>query len=423
MASTPTTFVMPEVPGHIASAVAALGNGPLTEDGLRSSIFPLFSRVLERREIYLANHSLGRPLDSTVSEMGAFAALWADQMDDAWGPWMEMQSAFRARIGATIGLSRPDATVPRPGAGQGLRSVLNALPPARGGARHRVLTTRAEFDSIDFILKTYAHQGRAEVEWVPTRDDLVDQDELINAIRGSRAIDLVVFSHVVFATGQFLDRAAEIVRAAHDAGALCLIDMYHSAGVVPVDLESLDADFAIGGSYKYFRGGPGAGWLAIHPRHLSVGQPTLRTLDTGWFAKRDTFGFQRTESPQLASGGDAWLECTPPIATMYQANAGLALLLAIGIERLRAYSVEQQAHLADALAAHGVQTRLLPSRGAFLLVPSRDAFALSAALKRAGLSTDARGSHVRLCPDILNTREELTRAADIIARVSSATEL
>lgn len=405
----------PPAPRAIEDAVRSLGGGPLTEEGLVRHIHPLFGRVLSRPEIYLANHSLGRPLDLTGEHIGRFASLWSDQMDSAWGPWMEEINAFRGRVASLLNLSRADAVVPRPGAGQGLRSVLNALPAPKDGVRHHVVTTRAEFDSIDFILKTYEATGRVRVTWVPTRSDLVDQDELVRAIDPS--VDLVVASHVVFATGQLLDRAGDIVRRAHSSGALCLLDMYHSAGVVPTDLEALGADFAIGGSYKYFRGGPGAGWLAIHPRHLAAEQPMLRTLDTGWFAKRDTFSFERTQSPLLAPFGDAWMECTPAVLTAYQANPGLSLLLALGVERLRAYSMAQQGHLAAALSGCGVPVRLVEPRGAFLLVPSGDAPGLAAALSRAGVNTDARGGHVRLCPDILNTRAELDRAAAIIADV------
>lgn len=404
----------PACPPEIAAAVRALGPGPLTEDGLRRHIFPLFSRVLARDEIYLANHSLGRPLDRAATDLARFADLWFREMDEAWGAWLEEMSAFRARVSSLLGLGRADAVAPRPSAGQGLRAVLNALPPPKDGRIHHIVTTRAEFDSIDFILKTYELRGRVRVTWVPTRDDLVDVNDLLAAIDST--VDLVVVSHVIFATGQLLDRVGEVVKAAHDAGSLCLLDLYHSAGVVPIDLMAIGADFAIGGSYKYFRGGPGAGWLAVHPRHLADGQPTLRTLDTGWFAKRDVFAFARTEEPLLAPGGDAWLESTPPVIAAYQANAGLSLLLEIGVERLRELSLRRQAFLAARLDEAGVRTRLIEPRGAFILIPSEDAHGASASLKKAGVNTDARGAHVRLCPDLLNTEEELARAAEILGR-------
>lgn len=413
----PLSLRTPAPPEPIARAVARIGDGPLTEEALVQHIHPLFSRVLARKEIYLANHSLGRPLDLTIDHAARFATIWADELDDAWGGWMDEINAFRARVATLLGLSRADAVVPRGSAGQGLRSVLNALPARKDGGVHRVVATRAEFDSIDFILKTYEKLGRVRMTWVPTRGDLVDHDDLIRAIDGS--VDLVVCSHVIFATGQLVDGVKDVIDAAHRAGALCLVDAYHSAGVVPMSVEGLGADFAIGGSYKYFRGGPGAGWLAVHPRHLSADQPAMRSLDTGWFAKRDTFAFERPNEPLLAPFGDAWMESTPSPITAYQANPGLALLLALGVERLRAYSAEQQSILARELRRQGVGLRLIEPRGAFLLVPSADARGDVERLKRSGVNADARGGHVRLCPDILNTREELVRAASIIAGILS----
>lgn len=428
---------MPAPDTSIADAVAALGTGPLTEPALVRHVHPLFSRVLARREIYLSNHSLGRPLDRTARDIAGALDPWYSDMDDAWPAWMAAINDFRAGIARLIGLSRPDAVVPRPGAGQGLRAVLNALPmpssdrggrPAGSPAGRplRILTTRGEFDSIDFILRAYADRGRADVLRVEPRGDGDFHAEDLIA-RLDDTVDLVVVSLVFYATGQVLPGIERLVTRARELGVPVLVDAYHAAGVIPVEFDRLGADFMIGGSYKYTRGGPGAGWLAVHPRHLtdpgSHGPPPLFTLDTGWFAKRGHFDFMRRDEPfpaMLAPGGDAWLECTPVVLTAYQARAGLELALGIGVERLRAYSLEQQAFLAAELHRRGVPVRRWsePERtaGAFLRIPHADAPALVRRLKAAGVSADARLGHVRLCPDILNTRDELERAAHIVAR-------
>ena len=133
-----------------------------------------------------------------------------------------------------------------------------------------------------------------------------------------------------------------------------LLDVYHMLGVVPVDVAALDVDFAVGGSYKYLRGGPGACFLYVHPRHLDAG---LRTLDVGWFAKRDAFEYARPDPPEYAPGGDAWLESTPAVLPLYQARAGQLFTLAIGVPRLRAWSLAQQERLIALLARHGIEGR------------------------------------------------------------------
>ena len=112
------------------------------------------------------------------------------------------------------------------------------------------------------------------------------------------------------------------------------------------DLAALDADFAVGGSYKYLRGGPGACFLYVHPRHLDGG---LRTLDTGWFAKEAPFAYERPDPPRFATGGDGWMESTPAVLPFYQSRAGQLFALAIGVARLRSYSLAAQRRLVAAL--------------------------------------------------------------------------
>src|SRR5512142_2395132 len=118
---------------------------------------------MSRDEVYLANHSLGRPLDRMAADVQAAVDLWYSRMDDSWEPWLAEMDLWRANVARLIGLSRPDAILPKTSAGQGLRAVLNSFPQGRAV---RVLTTRGEFDSIDFILKAYARAGRADVAWI-----------------------------------------------------------------------------------------------------------------------------------------------------------------------------------------------------------------------------------------------------------------
>lgn len=397
---------------RLEQALAALGSGPLTEEGLARHVFPLFSRVVARPGIYLANHSLGRPPDAMGQDLADFARLWQERMDDAWEAWLAEREAFRSRIARLIGAARADCVVPKTAAGQGLRTVLSLYqrPP-------RVLTTRGEFDSIDHILKTWAARGRAAVDYVEARaDGDFDSGEVVAAL--ARGADLLVISQVMFMTGQVLADLPAIIAAAHDAGARVLVDAYHAVGVLPVDVQALDCDFMIGGSYKYLRGGPGACWLYVAPRVLEEGGVPL---DTGWFAKREPFAYRRPDLPEFAAGGDAFLESTPPVATWYQARAGQRFVLGIGVERLRAYSLAQQRRLLALLEERGVVARgATEAHGAFLVVPCSRAGELALVLQRQGLAADARGSWLRLCPDCLTRDDELIAAARLVrASISS----
>ena len=357
----------------------------LDEARLKREVWPRFSRVLERPEIYLANHSLGRPPDRAAQDLRGAIDAWYRDMDRAWPLWLQGRDRFRELTAKLVNASSSDCIVPKTSAGQGLRAVLNALP-----GKPRVLTTDGEFDSLDFILRVYREQGRIELK-VLSFDNFRFEP-----------CDLAVVSTVAFRTGQVLPCVEELVRAAHRSNAMVLLDVYHHAGVLPLDLAALDADFAVGGSYKYLRGGPGACWLYVHPRHHG-----LRTLDTGWFAKRDVFSYERPEPPQFAPGGDAWLESTPPVFAPFQALAGLELTLELGVERIREYGLVQKALLESLLPVKGAGENF----GAFVTVVNRDAGRIASELEEHGIRTDARGEYLRICPDYLNAQAEIERAA------------
>ena len=401
-------------PHDIEAAVAALGSGALTEASLTADVAPLFSRALAASpdRIYLANHSLGRPLDCTEADVRECLGEWYARMGDAWDAWMEEVGAYRARLARLLRAARPDCVVPKTSAGQGLRAILNSYDVDE---RPRVVATRGEFDSLDVILREYGRRGRIELAFVEARaDGRFDTADILDAIGGR--VDLVVVSQVVFSTGQRLDGLDAIVDRSHAANGRVLLDVYHAVGVLPVDITALDADFAVGGSYKYLRGGPGACYLYLHPRHLDG---SLRTLDTGWFAKRDPFDYARPDPVQFAEGGDAFLESTPPVATFYQARAGQRLALALDPARIRAYSLRQQRRLVELLAAHGLDAcGGDEGHGAFIVVTNPDAARWCDALAARGVVADARGNRLRLCPDVLTRDEDLARAADQLANVA-----
>ncbi|MBS1715319.1 MAG: aminotransferase class V-fold PLP-dependent enzyme [Armatimonadetes bacterium] len=409
--------------------------GALTEGVVRECLAPLFSYTVQGMSVcddpdpsvangdgfsgaYLANHSLGRPPDATLDNVVRAMRLWYGRLDECWEDdrWMSEVQTFRSQIALLLGLDVPDCVVPKTSAGQGLRAVLNAFPLDRP---LRVVATTGEFDSIDFILKTYTQRGRAVVKWVPPGGrqggvPVFGPADVCAAVTPDT--DLVIVSSVFFGTGQILQGVEDIVACAKRHGARVLVDAYHAVGVVPFDMTEPEVDFVIGGSYKYLRGGPGACYLAIAPQVLD--DDRLQTLDTGWFAKKDVFAYRRPDPPEYATGGDAWMESTPPVLTAFQANPGIRTTLSVGVGRARAYNLDQQDALRDRFRSHGVDCFQPPdpeAYGAFTLVPHPDASGLAARLKERAVTVDARGGFVRFGPDFLTTTDELEAAAQATA--------
>src|SRR3954465_12029153 len=151
------------------------------EDWLRQHVWPRFSRALAREEIYLANHSLGRPPDRAAADVQRAMEAWYRDLDGAWELWLATRDQWRALTAKLVGAPRPDCIVPKTSAGQGLRAVLNALP-----GTPKVLSTDAEFDSIDFILRVYRDKQRIALRISPF------------AAMKFQAVDLVVLSSVAF---------------------------------------------------------------------------------------------------------------------------------------------------------------------------------------------------------------------------------
>jgi kynureninase len=397
----------------LADAVQAMGSGALTEEALRRHVFPLFSKTLAAPGIYLANHSLGRPLDQTEEDLREGFQLWQSRLGDAWDPWMDEEQAHRSRLARLIGVSRADCIVPKTSAGQGLRTVLNALPGVP-----RVVSTTGEFDSVDVILKQYAAVGRISLQLVPCQspDGGIDLSPLMQTIRDG--VNLVVISQVMFMTGEIVPDLDLLAGYCHEAGARLLVDAYHSVGVFPVDAAGMNADFMIGGSYKYLRGGPGAAFLYVSPETLSSG---LKPVDIGWFAKDQPFLYERPDPPRFAPGGDAFLESTPPVLTYYQARAGQQLALQVGVARIRAYNLDRLGRLKRYLANSGVAAEGADGRyGGFLTIENSEAASLAEALERSGITTDARGRWLRLSPDYLTPDSALREAAATLASVCAA---
>lgn len=410
--------------GDVFSAVAAaLGPPPWADDAVRAHVAPLFSRhrAAYRDRVYLANHSLGRPLDATAHDLREGLDAWIAGLGDAWDAWEAENRAYRARAAAILGAARGDTIVPKTSAGAGLRAVLSTFdaPP-------RVVSTHGEFDSLDLILREWARRGRLSLMQVAprapvagTRDhralEHYDTDDLVAAI--VPGTDLVVVSDVMFQTGQRVDRLDEVVARARGRR------------------EGARRRLPLGGrraarrrrERRGFRGR----WRLQVParrtgrvlslRRAALARRGLRTLDTGWFAKDRLFDYRRPDPPDFARGGDGWLESTPPVLTMYQARAGQRFALALRAAALREDSLARQRDLVARLDAAGIAAvGGTTARGAFVVVPfAGDGRAARVAgdLARRGIDTDARGACLRLCPDLLTSTDDLARAVEELASI------
>ncbi len=405
-----------EAESTIADAVARLGPGPLTEEGVQEHLRPLFTRSLKPGQVYLLSHALGRPPDRTHADVAEGLAAWSDRLRGAWEPWLVEEMRYRESIARLLGLGSHMQVVPKVHAEAALRAVLNTLPP--GAA---VVTTDDEFTAVAVVLAQYAALGRLRVVRAASEGGRWTAQCVIAALEKTPEAALAVVSHCFFKDGHLFQSLPELAEACRACGAQLLVDAYHSVGAVPVNMPSLSCDYLLGGCYKYLRGGPGIAFLALGPEAAA----NARTLDVGYFGlEPGPFGSHdlwRTGGPPLQAGGDGWLEGSPAVLTYYQARAGLGFTLAVGMDRLRAYSLGQLGFLRTCLEAWGIASGGGDAEhGAFLTIPAARAPELVAGLAEEGIICDERAGRLRLCPEVLTTRAELERTAQELLRFFSS---
>jgi kynureninase len=352
---------------------------------------------------YLINHSLGAMPVGAEEGLLRYAREWRERGVRAWAEgWWETSTAVGDQLGRVVGAA-PGTMAMHQNVAVAQAIVLSCFefePP-----RNRIVYGEGEFPSVRYLYQAQRRRG-ADVEIV------ADEAAVLEAI-DERTL-LVPISHVLFKTGEIQDVKA-IVRRAHEAGALIVLDAYQSAGSVPLDVTSLGVDFAVGGSVKWLCGGPGAGWLYVRPDLAERLEPTF----TGWQAHARPFAFEPEQD--YAEGAARFLTGTPNVPALYAATAGYELVEEVGVERIRERSLEQTALLVELLEAAGFEVlspRDPDRRGGTVVVRTPEAEAVYRELGAREIICDFRpDAGIRLGPHFFNTDDELRYAATQIAEI------
>lgn len=286
--------------------------------------------------IYLDGNSLGR-LPRATAELAATVVerQWGERLVRSWNEgWLEAPARVGAKIARLIGAAADEVIIADSTSVNLFKLVVAALLHRAG--RHRILSDDLQFPSDLYILQGIVSLlgGRHRLEIVPSPDGIHGPVEALKA-RLDADVALVVLSHAAYKSGYTYDLAA-LTRAAHDVGALILWDLSHSVGALPIDLTAAGADLAVGCTYKYLNGGPGAPAFLYVRRDL---QETLNNPISGWMGSAAAFDFALDYRP--AAGLRRFLTGTPSIVSLSLIEPGVDLLLEAGMEAVRAKSVRQ----------------------------------------------------------------------------------
>jgi len=302
--------------------------------------------------IYLDGNSLGMLVKEAAGDLSrAVEESWGDGLIRSWNEgWYDRSRHLGDKIAAIAGASPGEVVVADSTSVNLYKLAYAALKMQKG--RKKIITDDLNFPSDLYVLQGLIEAFGAGYELVviESGDGMTIDTEAVRA-----AIDeetaLVSFSHVVFKSA-FMYPMEEVTAAAHQKGAMVLWDLSHSIGAVPVELNKSGADLAVGCTYKYLNGGPGA------PAFLYVREELQEKLQSpvwGWFGEKDPFEFGHVYRP--ARGIRKFLAGTPPILSMVPVERTLDMMIDCGMNRLREKSVRQTDYfigLADHfLAPHG----------------------------------------------------------------------
>ena len=334
--------------------------------------------------IYLLANSLGRLPQATATRMAAVVQHeWGERLIRGWNEgWINLPQRVGDQLGRLLG-ARPGEIIVADSTSVNLFKLVVAALRARPG-RTKILTDDLNFPSDLYILQGAKHAagGEHQLEIIPSPDGIHGPlADLVQAMDENTA--LVALSHTIFKSGYTYDMAAVTARA-HAAGALILWDVSHAAGVVPIDFQQAGGDLAVGCTYKYLCGGPGA------PAFLYVREAWQNALHnplSGWMGQDNPFAFDLQY--RSAPGIRRFLTGTPAILSLAAIESGLNLVLEAGIARLRRKAERQTAFLIE-LWAEQLQPvgftlkspRPAGMRGAHVTFGHPEAMRISLALKK-----------------------------------------
>lgn len=261
--------------------------------------------------IYLDGNSLGALPKSVVERMQTVVGTeWGHDLITSWNKhdWIDLPRRVAAKIAPLIG-AQPGSVIVADSTSVNIFKLL-AVALAERSERKVILTEQGNFPTDVYVAGGIARlMGRGHEVRLSTADALAEAT--------TEEVAVVMLTEVNYRTGARLDMPA-LTRRAHEAGALIIWDLCHSAGAVPVDLGAAGADFAVGCGYKFLNGGPGAPAFAyVAPQH----QGGLRQPLQGWLGHEAPFEFAPDYRP--AEGVDALRAGTPPILSMSALDAAL----------------------------------------------------------------------------------------------------
>jgi selenocysteine lyase/cysteine desulfurase len=359
------------------------------------------------RRVYVNSCSQGALSDSVRAAYDEYLSSW-ERLGSPWEEWVGRAEAARASFADLVGAD-PDEVAVTTSLSQGVSALLSGLRFAAG--RDTIVLSDFEFPTVGQIAHAQELRGFAVRHVAEEPDATIPLERFDEAIDETTA--LVCLTHVCYRNGSRND-VDGVVRIARERGALVLLDVYQTAGSIPLDVSALGVDFLAAGCVKYLLGSAGLAFLWCRPDLV----PGILPTQTGWFADDNVFAMDihdYSPSPtarRFESG-------TPPVAAAYAGHAGIELVREMDVAQVERHVQGLVALLVEGVAELGgrVVTPADPARrGALVAIASSNDHALVAALAADGIVTSCRDGNLRVSLHGYNSPEDVEAVLASLAK-------
>jgi kynureninase len=345
---------------------------------------------------YLLSHSIGLPVRGSRDVAVDYFDTWEHHTVDAWPRWLDGIDGFRNALAALLSTSST-SICPQNNVSSGLTKFLDSL-------RHEfdtptVLISEDAFPSLGFVCSRSGY----DVRFIARDADVSDPAVWLEHLDG---VDIAIVTHVHSNTGVCVP-VADIATAVRESGALTLVDVAQSTGVVPIDLGMWNVDAVVGSCVKWLSGGPGAGWLWISDALSDRTRPT----DVGWFSHEQPFEFDIHDYRDASDALRFW-GGSPTVLPFLVAAHSITTIDRLGVDTIRRHNHELTDHLIERLGDRVVSPHDPAKRSGTAIVQA-DA-AVVAQLAAQDIDVDHRANGIRVSPHVHTTINDLDRLVETL---------